>query len=56
MEQLNVYQGRDITEENFENENPQVLEFMDMQISEQTFGKRLCSDCLKKYLKDKNLI
>lgn len=56
MEQLNVYQGRDITEENFENENPQVLEFMDMQISEQTFGKRLCSDCLKKYLKDKKLI
>ncbi len=56
MEQLNVYQGRDITAENFENENPQVLEFMDMQISEQTFGKRLCSDCLKKYLKDKNLI
>ena len=43
MEQLNVYQGRDITEENFENENPQVLEFMDMQISEQTFGKRLLS-------------
>ena len=56
MEEINVYQGRDITEENFENENPQVLEFMDMQISEQTFGKRLCSDCLKKYLKDKNLI
>ena len=56
IDQINVYQGRDITEENFENENPQVLEFMDMQISEQTFGKRLCSDCLKKYLKDKNLI
>ena len=56
IDQINVYQGRDITEENFENENPQVLEFMDMQISEQTFGKRLCSDCLQKYLKDKNLI
>ena len=56
IDQINVYQGRDITEENFENENPQVLEFMDMQISEQTFGKRLCSDCLKKYLKDKKLI
>ena len=56
IDQINVYQGRDITEENFENENPQVLEFMDMQISEQTFGKRLCSDCLQKYLKDKNII
>lgn len=56
IDQINVYQGRDITEENFENENPQVLEFMDMQISEQTFGKRLCSGCLKKYLKDKKLI
>ena len=56
IDQINVYQGRDITEENFENENPQVLEFMDMQISEQTFGKRLCTDCLQKYLKDKNLI
>lgn len=56
MNQINVYQGRDITEENFENENPQVLEFMDMQISEQTFGKRLCSNCLKKYLENKNLI
>lgn len=56
IDQINVYQGRDITEENFENENPQVLEFMDMQISEQTFGKRLCSECLQKYLKDKNLI
>ena len=43
-------------EKDKKNENPQVLEFMDMQISEQTFGKRLCSDCLKKYLKDKNLI
>lgn len=56
IDQINVYQGRDITEENFENKNPQVLEFMDMQISEQTFGKRLCSDCLKNYLKNKNLI
>ena len=56
IDQINVYQGRDITEENFENENPQVLEFMDMQISEQTFGKRLCSDCLKKYLSENNLI
>ena len=56
MDRLEAYQGRDITDENIEDENPQVLEFMDMQISEQTFGKRLCSDCLKKYLKENNLI
>lgn len=56
MDRLEVYQGRDITCEDIQEENPQVLEFMDMQISEQTFGKRLCSDCLKKYLKENNLI
>ena len=56
MDELNAYQGRDITDENISNDNPKVLEFMDMQISEQTFGKRLCSDCLKKYLKENNLI
>ena len=56
MQEINAYQGRDITEEETENENPQVLEFMDMQIAEQTFGKRLCSDCLKKELKKNNLI
>lgn len=56
IDEINTYQGRDITDENFENETPQVLEFMDMQISEQTFGKRLCSDCIKKYLKNKKII
>ena len=56
MQEINAYQGRDITEEKTENENPQVLEFMDMQIAEQTFGKRLCSECLKKELKKNNLI
>lgn len=56
IDRLETYEGRDITQENMETENPQVLEFMDMQISEQTFGKRLCSDCLKKYLKENNLI
>lgn len=56
IDELNSYQGRDITQENIQHENPQVLEFMDMQISEQTFGKRLCSDCLKKYLKENNII
>lgn len=56
IDNINAYQGRDITDENFKDKNPQVLEFMDMQISEQTFGKRLCSNCLKKYLEKNNLI
>ena len=58
MDALEAYNGKDITDEQElkNEENPQVLEFMDMQISEQTFGKRLCSDCLKKYLVMNNLI
>ena len=56
IDSLNVYQGRDITSDKIETDNPQVLEFMDMQISEQTFGKRLCSDCLKKYVENNKLI
>lgn len=54
IDSLDAYQGRDITSEEIETDNPQVLEFMDMQISEQTFGKRLCSDCLKKYVENNN--
>lgn len=56
IDNLEAYSGRDITSEEIKDENPQVLEFMDMQISEQTFGKRLCSDCLKKYLIDNKLL
>lgn len=56
IDKINTYQGRDITDENSKIENTQVLEFMDMQISEQTFGKRLCSNCLTQYLKENNLI
>ena len=56
IDALSAYEGRDITNEEINDDNPNVLEFMDMQISEQTFGKRLCSNCLKKYLKENNLI
>ena len=56
MDSLEAYNGKDITNEDIQEENPEVLEFMDMQISEQTFGKCLCSNCLKKYLTDNNLI
>ena len=57
MDRLDAYNGKDITKEEIGDEdNPQVLEFMDMQIAEQTFGKKLCSECLRKYLKENNLL
>lgn len=56
IDELNAYEGRDITQEKIESDNPNVLEFIDMQISQQTFGKMLCSECMKKYLKKDNLI
>ena len=57
MDKLEAYNGKDITKEEIDVENnPQVLEFMDMQIAEQTFGKKLCSECLKKYLVENKLI
>jgi hypothetical protein len=56
IDQLEPYQGRDITKEEIINDKPEVLNFIDMQISDQTFGKKLCSECLKKYLKENNLI
>jgi hypothetical protein len=30
-----------------------VTEYLDMQVAEQTIGKRLCGDCLKKYYENK---
>lgn len=53
---ITAYEGRDITSEEFNNQSPHVLEYYDMQVSEQTFGRRLCSDCLKKYLEENNII
>ena len=45
--------GRDITDDDISDDNG-VMSYMDLQISEQTFGKKLCSDCLKKYLNNMN--
>ena len=56
IDELNVYQGRDITTEEVKTDNINVLEFLDMQISNETFGKMMCSECLRKYLKNNNLI
>lgn len=35
-----------------EEEITDTTEYMDIQIAEQTYGKRLCRDCLKEYLKE----
>lgn len=41
--------GRDITEDFVDEEND-IMSYMDLQIAEQTFGKKLCKACLKNYL------
>ena len=45
--------GRDILDDCISDEND-VVSYMDIQIAEQTFGKKLCKDCLRKYLLNLN--
>ena len=49
VDELVPTQGRDIDDEQ---ERTNTTEYMDIQITEQTYGKRLCNDCLKQYLKE----
>ena len=45
------------TEDDEENkEHSDTTEYMDIQITEQTYGKRLCRKCLKEYLSEMNEI
>jgi hypothetical protein len=53
IDNMQVSLGRDITDDEISDDNS-VMSYMDLQISEQTFGKKLCSDCLKKYLNNMN--
>ena len=53
MEELPIFEPRDIYSD--ENELSNVTEYMDMQVSEQTFGKPLCRNCLKKYLENNKI-
>lgn len=46
-------QGRDIMDDEIEEDNG-IMSYIDLQIAEQTFGKKLCKDCLKKYLNNMN--
>ncbi len=53
IDEMDTRTARDITDE-AEANNESVISYMDLQISEQTFGKRLCKDCLAKYLNNMN--
>lgn len=53
LDNMSASLGRDITEETT-NDDSGVMSYMDLQIAEQTFGKRLCKDCLEKYLNNMN--
>ena len=44
------------SEEEETNQDDGVTNYLDIQMVEQTIGKRLCNECLKKYLKENNLI
>ena len=50
---MQASQGRDIMDDTVIDDNG-VMSYMDLQIAEQTFGKKLCKDCLKKYLNNMN--
>lgn len=50
MEEMPISEARDIDAEINEEDSWSVTEYMDMQIIEQTIGKKLCKSCLKKYI------
>ena len=54
VDEQDVFKPRDIDElvENYDS----VTDYMDAQISQQTYGFVMCKDCLKKYLEENNLI
>lgn len=50
LDNLEIKEAREIDEEAKNETN--ASEFLDMEIIEQTFGKCLCKDCLKKYIEN----
>lgn len=54
MDEMGVAQPRNIDEviENYDS----VTDYMDAQISQQTYGIVMCKECLKKYLEEKKII
>lgn len=55
MEEMPISEAREIDDEANEDDSWDVTSYMDMQIVEQTIGKKLCKKCLKKYLDNRGL-
>lgn len=53
IDDMQASQGRDITDDTISYDND-IMSYMDLQIAEQTFGRQLCKDCLKKFLNNMN--
>ena len=53
IDDMQASQGRDITDDTISYDND-IMSYMDLQIAEQTFGRKLCKDCLKKFLNNMN--
>lgn len=53
IDSIQASQGRNIMDETNTNDND-VMSYMDLQISEQTFGRKLCKECLKNFLNNMN--
>ena len=53
IDDMQASQGRDIMDDTISYDND-IMSYMDLQIAEQTFGKKLCKECLKKFLNNMN--
>ena len=50
MDEMPISEAREVDEEAIDEDSWNVTEYIDMQIVEQTIGKKLCKKCLKKYI------
>lgn len=55
MEEMPISEAREIDDEVNEDDSWDVTSYMDMQIVEQTIGKKLCKKCLKKHLDNRGI-
>jgi hypothetical protein len=55
MDEMPISEAREIDEEINDEDSWDVTSYMDMQIVEQTIGKKLCKKCLQKYLDKRGL-
>lgn len=55
INEIPISEAREIDDEVNEDDSWDVTSYMDMQIVEQTIGKKLCKKCLKKYIDNRGL-